>query len=232
MIGYWATTATGMTALMLLTITYGYEQSFLMVNGTGFTLGDRIFPHLTHLGDGVILASLLTLILWRRHPEAAAAALTAIAVSALIVNVLKFWVFEEWRRPMGTFDPATVRMLGRAPEYYFSFPSGHSATAGAGFFFIAHVFPRYGMVWGTVAFLTAFSRIYVGSHFPADVSAGFLIGCACALAAEKLLAARFKQFFSRLDAPARLRWRAAVYLIGSFALAVGLSNRYFGGWVG
>lgn len=229
---YWATLAVGVAALAATSVVYGYEQSFLLLNGAAFSWGDLVFPHLTHLGDGVILTSLLMLGLWRQQPGLAATALTTMVFSALVVNVLKFQVFDEWRRPMGVFEPETVRMLGRAPEYYFSFPSGHSTSAGTGFTFLAFAFPRRGIVWGMTALLTAYSRIYVGSHFPLDVAAGLVLGATCAVGAERLLRKRMENYFSGLEALDCRRWRIAVYVLASAALCVALSNRYVGGWVG
>jgi membrane-associated phospholipid phosphatase len=230
--GYWATVGIGMTLLALATATWGYEKSFLVLNGAHFALGDAIFPHLTHLGDGVVLTSLLMLALWRQRPDAASAALIAVVVSAVAVNFLKFAVFDQWRRPMGTFSPENVRMLNRLPEYYFSFPSGHSATAGAGFTMLAFAVPKYGTLWGTLAFLTAYSRIYVGSHFPADVLAGFGLGAACSVAAERFIVPRLDKYLSRLDPLVGIRLRMLVNVLAATALMLGLSNRYFGAWVG
>ena len=229
---YWATMGAGVGALAGLTLVEGYQRSFLLLNGAAFALGDLVFPHLTHLGDGVVLTSLMTLVLWRIRPGMAATALAAMLVSALAVNVLKFWVFNEWRRPLGTFEPELVRMLGRAPEYYFSFPSGHSTSAGAGFTLLAFAFPRFGIVWAIAALLTAYSRIYVGSHFPGDVAAGLALGALCAVGTERAIRLRLENYFSSLEPLAALRLRTVVYVLASAALTLALSNRYFGGWVG
>jgi len=43
-------------------------------------------------------------------------------------------------------------------------------------FFLSRFFPQYRVLFFTIASLVAFSRIYNGVHFPADVFAGALIG--------------------------------------------------------
>jgi undecaprenyl-diphosphatase len=62
-----------------------------------------------------------------------------------------------------------------------SFPSGHTATSFAGATALSLVYPR-----GTPAFLLlaaaiAYSRLYVGVHFPLDVAGGVVIGVVTAL---------------------------------------------------
>lgn len=60
--------------------------------------------------------------------------------------------------------------------YSRSFPSGHSQAAfSAATFFALYYGRRRGLLY-TTAFLVAFSRIYVGAHFPSDIVFGSLLG--------------------------------------------------------
>lgn len=59
----------------------------------------------------------------------------------------------------------------------FSFPSGHSASSFACACIIFRMAPRkYGIASLLLASLIAFSRLYVGVHYPSDVICGILLG--------------------------------------------------------
>jgi len=62
-----------------------------------------------------------------------------------------------------------------------SLPSGHAASAVAGAYALALVWPRGRRVLWTLAALVALSRLYLGVHYPLDVVAGALVGWACAV---------------------------------------------------
>jgi membrane-associated phospholipid phosphatase len=62
-----------------------------------------------------------------------------------------------------------------------SFPSSHTAAAVAAIGAFDGLLPR--ALTGTLAVLTAFSRLYLGLHYPSDVLAGGLIGRVCGSAA-------------------------------------------------
>jgi undecaprenyl-diphosphatase len=62
-----------------------------------------------------------------------------------------------------------------------SFPSGHTATACAGAAVLSYLYPRGMPFFVLLAAAIAYSRLYVGVHFPLDVLGGAVIGLVTAL---------------------------------------------------
>jgi undecaprenyl-diphosphatase len=101
----------------------------------------------------------------------------AIGLAVLIVDgVLK----PTFRRARPFATAADVRVIAHRPITP-SFPSGHTATAFAGGLALARVWPEARLGLWTLACLIAFSRIYVGVHYPLDVLAGAIVGVAAAI---------------------------------------------------
>lgn len=103
----------------------------------------------------------------------------AIAGSGLANNLIKILVgrarprnFEE----LGAFHFAPPGL----DSGFQSFPSGHSATAGAMAIVFILIFPRWKWIWLAIAGWVALSRVIVGSHFPSDAIAGFVFGASVA----------------------------------------------------
>jgi undecaprenyl-diphosphatase len=69
-----------------------------------------------------------------------------------------------------------------------SFPSGHAATSFAGATLLAWYAPRAAVPLYVLAVLVAWSRVYVGVHYPLDVLTGAVFGVAVAIALRWLAA--------------------------------------------
>jgi undecaprenyl-diphosphatase len=72
----------------------------------------------------------------------------------------------------------------------FSFPSGHATVSFACATVLAFAIPRLAVPLYALAALIAFSRVYVGVHYPIDVIAGAALGVLIATALRMLAAAR------------------------------------------
>jgi len=97
--------------------------------------------------------------------------LLALAIADSSANILKH-LFER-PRPCRILED--VRLLvgcGRS----FSFPSNHAVNAFAVAATFSHFYRKAALPMLFIAFLIAFSRIYVGVHYPSDVIAGALWG--------------------------------------------------------
>ena len=93
------------------------------------------------------------------------------------------------RRPFISIIQAIV--IGKKPGTW-SFPSGHSASAFAGAWLLNRKFPRLSVLTYPIAGLVAFSRIYLGDHYPGDVTSGSLLGMLFAMLFRRLLGIRQK----------------------------------------
>lgn len=58
----------------------------------------------------------------------------------------------------------------------FSFPSSHAVNNFAGAYALSHFYNKQKWLWFSLATVIAFSRTYVGVHYPSDIAAGGIIG--------------------------------------------------------
>lgn len=100
----------------------------------------------------------------------------AIAMASLIVDGVIKQVSDR-PRPFEVLPEA--RLIDQRPLTS-AFPSGHAARAFAGALAVSRLLPSWQPAWWSLAALIAFSRIYVGAHWPSDVLAGAVIGVAIA----------------------------------------------------
>lgn len=145
-----------------------------------------VMVFITTLGDrGMIwIAATVLLLIPKKTRKIGVMSAPALIGSLLINNeLLKNLVRRP--RPFQTFtELATV--IPRPGQ--FSFPSGHSsASFAAAVVFYRNLPKKAGVPALVLAVLIAFSRLYVGVHYPTDVLAGALLGSLLACGAEKLV---------------------------------------------
>jgi undecaprenyl-diphosphatase len=135
---------------------------------------NEVFVWLTKIGSHgfVWLALGLVLAVVRRR----ALPFVVVALAVLAADGLAALV----KLAVGENRPTEPDPLVTIPHSH-SFPSGHAASAFAGATMMSFLVPRAAPAFYVLAAAIAYSRLYVGAHFPLDVVGGAVIGVATAL---------------------------------------------------
>lgn len=166
-----------MTALVRDTMMFEMDGQILLFIQEHLrnTVCDVFFTGITHLGDAGIFWICLTIVLlcFRRTRKAGIYSACGLILS-LIVNNLILKNLVGRIRPYELVEGLQC-IVG--PAYDASFPSGHTGASFASAVSIYRQLPRkFAVFFIVLASLIAFSRLYVGIHYPTDVLGGLVTG--------------------------------------------------------
>jgi undecaprenyl-diphosphatase len=125
----------------------------------------------------MLIAALLTAAKRLRPEGIVVLALGLVVTSAMNDGLIQPLVARD--RPFHLVTDVPV--IGSRPDSG-SFPSGHTANAFAGAAVLSALAEAPALPWWILAGMIAYSRVYLGVHYPSDVVAGALLGVACAIA--------------------------------------------------
>lgn len=158
------------------------KELLLAINGWNSSFLDPIMVFITNKWSGIpIYAVLLFMIFYKRNLKVAILMFFSIIITFALTDWLGVHMFKRtFERLRPCWDP-TTRDLIRLLEYRggkFGFISNHAAN----YFGLAMI--SSGVLkkrWYTIfifcwAAAVAYSRIYVGKHFPGDVICGAMLG--------------------------------------------------------
>lgn len=144
---------------------------------------DILMQGVTILGEAVPLLGVLALIYWGWDKELGRYLIFNMACSIGLNGMIKDALCMP--RPIGQEG---IRTLREHTATGWSFPSGHTQSTASAWSGLAVATGRRAL-WGLavgLSLLVAFSRMYLGVHWPRDVAAGLLVGFGLSFLSWKL----------------------------------------------
>jgi undecaprenyl-diphosphatase len=129
---------------------------------------------------GAVWFAVAALLLVLHPPEARRAAVLSLAALLVAEGIINFILKPLFRRERPYQRGIHRRLLVDEPGPN-SLPSAHAGSSiAAGLILSALYFP-WGLLFLALACLIAYSRVYVGVHYPLDILAGGAVGAAAAV---------------------------------------------------
>ena len=158
---------------------FGFELDVLLfIQSMRTDLLNMLFQGVTMLGEEIIIVLLVAILYFCIDKLFAQkllyTLLTSIGINGIVKNLVKF------PRPFSTGKITCVRE-GTATGY--SFPSGHTQSFATTSTTIAKKVKKVwvAIIVGILIALVAFSRLYLGAHYPSDVVVGAVLGITIAI---------------------------------------------------
>lgn len=151
---------------------------FLLLNRDFGTIADDVLLGFTYLAEGWMWIPYLIIVGWFFKKDKAII-IYCFVISTLLTQIPKLFIVPNITRPIASgIDPNLIhKVSGVTMHQLSSFPSGHTATAFTIFLLTIYLFDNKKMVLiGLIyAMLCAYSRVYLGQHFPLDLGGGIIV---------------------------------------------------------
>ena len=171
-------TILGGLLLIGLSAFLGRIPVFLFLNTDGGAFMDQFFKWATWGAEGWVWIPYLSVavILFKKDVKLI---ILNFLLSTLLTQIPKHFIWDTISRPIASGMPLNEihTVPGVVMHAYNSFPSGHTATAFTLFLLTIYLFPtkRVFAIGATFAMICAYSRVYLGQHFPMDLGGGMLV---------------------------------------------------------
>jgi undecaprenyl-diphosphatase len=153
---------------------------------------DYLLEGVSAVSDLYLIWFLLGLVVWfadrKKGRRLAVCIFLALALTYISVDLLVKPIVAR-PRPFAALPGITqheVSVTGRMVPSPFSFPSGHCASSMAAAWLLGSSYRRLRLPLILFVCLIAYSRMYLGMHYPSDCIAGLAMGLLCALLARRL----------------------------------------------
>ena len=169
-----------MGALLLIVASAYFSRVaiFLLLNVDGGVKVDQFFKWATWGAEGWVWIPYF-IILFGWFKKDAKFILINFFLSTLFTQIPKNFIWEAISRPIASGIPVNEIHIVQGVEMHSwnSFPSGHTATAFTLFLLTTYFFPtKWVFAIGLLyAMVCAYSRVYLGQHFPMDLGGGMLV---------------------------------------------------------
>lgn len=152
-------------------------------------LMDSLMIFFTRIGDLMALWILIIFIilLLRKDKRNALQLLLSLILTFIVSELL---LKNIVKRPRPFVENSHLPSLLKQPNTY-SFPSSHSSTSFAVATSLTFINKLWGLFAYPLAFLIAFSRVYLNVHHPSDVLVGMLVGVIVSIIINKVIAKKY-----------------------------------------
>jgi undecaprenyl-diphosphatase len=140
-------------------------------------LFDFIMPLITNQNIWVIPILVTILFLLIKGGRRGQITAVILIVSVGLADATSAQIFKPFfgrLRPSHELTEGIRILMGKGGK--FGFVSSHAANIFAAAVVFNYFYPRYKAMFFTIAPLVAFSRVYIGVHYPADIVFGGLLG--------------------------------------------------------
>jgi len=142
---------------------------------------DFIMPVITKLTSWLIPGLIAAAWFVRREKKKALIILGLLVLTIVIMDQASTQILKKlFARPRPCHPDFLVeggRFLGGLRRSVVSFPSSHSANMFAAAMLLFNFYPRKAVYFFGFASMIAYSRVYVGVHYPLDILGGAVFGC-------------------------------------------------------
>lgn len=169
---------------MMFDTILGFDKNLFVLINSHWTApwADAFFPFITDLHKSsvfaaVIVPTILALFILRRGLKKGLVIFFFCLVSVGASDGFGNWALKKTIQRPRPAETQGLQVQVRAPFGGYSFVSNHATNMFNFASFTSFIFPAAAIPTYTIASLVAYSRVYNGVHFPADVICGALLGC-------------------------------------------------------
>ncbi len=188
-------TILGALLLLGVSLSFGRIPVFLLLNRDGGPILDIFFKWITLAAEGWIWIPYLVVLVGIFKKEVKIILINFL-LSTIITQIPKNFLWDKVSRPTASGIPLSDihTVKGVVMHSWNSFPSGHTATAFTLFLLTVYLFPnKWVFTLGFLyAILCAYSRVYLGQHFPMDLGGGMLVSV-CSLQLSMIIGQKFSK---------------------------------------